>query len=263
MLDRAYKRLGPRYPIRFVALAVRLEYAIVVLGAAALSLYVPVSFGQSLVLAALAIAGQEGYVQLVLSLFRARLRPLEERIRGERGNDDTAAAWSVAASMPFELRVGLGVNSGPVVVGTIGGGGRLDFTVIGDAVNTAARVESATRDTGNDVLITGETYGRMRGSDGEWEERRSLSLKGKSEQVPSTRRHWDRKHEVRSREQAVPAFGPRVHRGPLSRRALSGLRSKAVATSCGAGQPFVRQARVSVVAHGHYLPLRTGIASNK
>jgi len=49
-----------------------------------------------------------------------------------------------------ELEVGVGVNSGTVVVGTIGGGGRLDFTVIGDTVNTAARVESATRTTGDD-----------------------------------------------------------------------------------------------------------------
>ncbi|MCP9490822.1 MAG: adenylate/guanylate cyclase domain-containing protein [Solirubrobacteraceae bacterium MAG38_C4-C5] len=44
------------------------------------------------------------------------------------------------------LRVGIGLNSGSVVAGTVGGGGRLEFAVIGDAVNTAARVERATRD---------------------------------------------------------------------------------------------------------------------
>jgi adenylate cyclase len=38
-----------------------------------------------------------------------------------------------------ELWVGIGVNSGRVLVGTVGGGGRLDFTVIGDAVNTRAK----------------------------------------------------------------------------------------------------------------------------
>jgi adenylate cyclase len=103
MLDRAYQRLGPRYPIRLLALAVRLEYLIVILGAAALSLYVPVSFGEFLILAALAVAGQEGYALLVLRLFRARLQPVEEWISGERGEDRTASVWSAAASLPFEL----------------------------------------------------------------------------------------------------------------------------------------------------------------
>jgi class 3 adenylate cyclase len=55
-----------------------------------------------------------------------------------------------------ELLVGVGINTGPVVAGSIGGAGRLNFSVIGDAVNVAARVEAATRDTGDHVLITCE-----------------------------------------------------------------------------------------------------------
>jgi hypothetical protein len=44
-----------------------------------------------------------------------------------------------------------------VVAGTIGGAGRLSFSVIGDAVNLASRVEAKTRETGDPVLITGAT----------------------------------------------------------------------------------------------------------
>ena len=56
-----------------------------------------------------------------------------------------------------ELRVGVGINTGRVVAGSIGGAGRLNFSVIGDPVNVSARVEAATRDTGDDVLITADT----------------------------------------------------------------------------------------------------------
>lgn len=77
------------------------------------------------------------------------------------------AEWGVAAAREIAsvvrerfgdtLAIGIGVNSGPVVAGTIGGGGRLEFTVVGDVVNTAARVERVTRETGDDVLITEAT----------------------------------------------------------------------------------------------------------
>jgi adenylate cyclase len=80
------------------------------------------------------------------------------------------------------LRIGVGINSGSVVVGTIGGGGRLDFTVIGDAVNTAARVEAATRKTNDDLLITDATRSLLRNQDG-WIERPAIPLKGKTEAV--------------------------------------------------------------------------------
>jgi adenylate cyclase len=97
----------------------------------------------------------------------------------------TALEIADAVSRRFggELRVGIGVNCGLVVAGTIGGGGRLDFTVIGDVVNTAARVESATRETGDDVLITEAILRQLRGDFGEWQERLPVPLKGKSNPV--------------------------------------------------------------------------------
>jgi adenylate cyclase len=94
-----------------------------------------------------------------------------------------AAALEIARVADGDLRIGVGVNSGRVLVGTVGGGGRLDFTVIGDPVNTAARVESATRQTGDDVLITEETRRRLRSEHGDWEPRPAIPLKGKSEPV--------------------------------------------------------------------------------
>ena len=81
------------------------------------------------------------------------------------------------------LSVGVGLNSGPVVAGNVGGAGRLEFSVIGDAVNIAARVESATRQTGDLVLLTGQTLALLDGDHGEFVARPGLSLKGKTAPV--------------------------------------------------------------------------------
>jgi adenylate cyclase len=82
----------------------------------------------------------------------------------------------------LELGIHVGVNTGHVVAGNIGGGGRLNFSVIGDAVNVAARTEAATRRTGDDVLITAETE-RHLDSDFDLEERSGVKLKGIDERV--------------------------------------------------------------------------------
>lgn len=81
------------------------------------------------------------------------------------------------------LRVGVGVNTGRVIAGTVGGGGRVDFTVIGDPVNTAARVEQLTRDTDTDLLITGATHSALNGDADGWKELPDMELEGKREPV--------------------------------------------------------------------------------
>ncbi len=81
-----------------------------------------------------------------------------------------------------EIEVGIGLNSGPVVVGNVGGAGRLEFSVIGDAVNVAARVEAATRETG-DVILISENTAELLGDRDDLEPRSGVELKGKSEPV--------------------------------------------------------------------------------
>ena len=71
------------------------------------------------------------------------------------------AAVSVAASIQRlvderfggALRIGIGINTGVVIAGTIGGGGKLEFTLIGDTVNVAARIEQLTKTTGDTILM--------------------------------------------------------------------------------------------------------------
>lgn len=94
-----------------------------------------------------------------------------------------AAACDIAVADTLAsvgLTVGVGVNTGQVVAGPLGGAGRLNFSVIGDAVNVAARVEAATRQTGDAVLITDATRLMLR-KPYELDSRGEIELKGKSE----------------------------------------------------------------------------------
>jgi class 3 adenylate cyclase len=98
-----------------------------------------------------------------------------------------AAALEIVAAVRDryrgELEVGIGVNSGSVIAGTVGGGGRVEFTVIGDAVNTASRVEAATRETGDHVLITDSTRALLTTGRFELDRCAPVELRGKRDQV--------------------------------------------------------------------------------
>jgi adenylate cyclase len=56
-----------------------------------------------------------------------------------------------------EIAIGIGINTGKAVIGNMGSATRFDYTAIGDAVNTAARLESATKELKVNILIGKDT----------------------------------------------------------------------------------------------------------
>jgi adenylate cyclase len=89
----------------------------------------------------------------------------------------------VAERFGGELRIGIGINTGKVIAGTIGGGSKLEFTLIGDTVNVSARVEQLTKTTGDAILLTHHTVDALDPRPPGLIDRGAHELKGKSAPV--------------------------------------------------------------------------------
>lgn len=82
------------------------------------------------------------------------------------------------------IQIGIGINTGSLMLGTVGGYNRMDGTVISDAVNLASRVESLTKNYGIPLLITHQTFSRL-SNPADYKIRKidQVKVKGKSELV--------------------------------------------------------------------------------
>jgi adenylate cyclase len=103
-----------------------------------------------------------------------------QRLLVELNRDAAARQWP-------ELRVGIGINTGSAIAGNIGSPRRLDYTVVGDAVNTAQRLMTNT--AGGQILIS-ESTARKLGKTFDLERLPELKVKGRSEAVPVFRVNW-------------------------------------------------------------------------
>lgn len=108
------------------------------------------------------------------------LHAVQSAVAMERTVRELTRRWE-AAGLPI-LKMGIGIHTGLVFAGNVGGTGKVKYAVVGDAVNVAARLEGLNKDFGTVILLTEAT--RLAVGDGlEVSDRGPVSVKGRRESV--------------------------------------------------------------------------------
>jgi adenylate cyclase len=122
----------------------------------------------------------------IMAVFGAPVTRPDDAVRAVRAAVRMRAALAdlnakfAARGLPA-LRFGIGLHTGEVVAGNIGSAKRMEYTVIGDAVNLASRLESKTKELSTDILISDAT--RAAAADIEVETAGEVHVKGREQPV--------------------------------------------------------------------------------
>ncbi|MBF0279565.1 MAG: HAMP domain-containing protein [SAR324 cluster bacterium] len=113
---------------------------------------------------------QEGFIDkfigdAVMAIFEEEMDPIH---REKGAKPSVMAALGILASLKkynlerdSAIRVGIGINTGPIIFGTVGSSSRMDSTVLGNTVNVASRVENLTKQYEVNLLITDATLASL------------------------------------------------------------------------------------------------------
>ncbi len=100
----------------------------------------------------------------LLAVFGTPLNPLADHaacaVRAAQGMQRALADFNAAqtAQNGPTLKIGVGIASGPVIAGNVGGRERIEYTVIGDTVNLASRLEGKTKEVAADILLNQRAF---------------------------------------------------------------------------------------------------------
>jgi len=89
------------------------------------------------------------------------LHAVQTALAMDEGLQGLNSRWSDAGLPP--LRMGIGIHSGEVFAGNVGGRARTKYTIVGDTVNVGSRVEGLNKELGSTILITEATFSMLAG----------------------------------------------------------------------------------------------------
>ena len=119
--------------------------------------------------------------------------------------------WLRANGLGDGIRIDVGLNSGPFMSGNVGSLRRLEYTVHGDTVNTASRIESMTKTIGRAILLADSTRDALLRAQDDLEHVGEFEVRGRESRRS---RYGPSKERRRSHNPSVPGSSPG---GPIDR----------------------------------------------
>jgi len=111
--------------------------------------------------------------------------------------------WLVERGLGEGFRMGIGLNSGPVMSGNVGSERRVEYTAVGDTTNTASRLEGITKEAGCQLLVAESTLRKLRRPPTDLELVGEFAVRGREEGIRAWTLRAERGGDVKARTQPL------------------------------------------------------------